>query len=292
MNLAKDNGRGGGGRRRECWVCVDPDHLSFECLNCEDSDDDTKGGRGRLAGRRPRRESKSCKEKLSTKCSAGEPGGGSARWRLVESVRTMLLHMGVQHHWRHLALWQAVWRGWKLVPKARWDLHLGMSEESTGWAVLNLTDNKVVTTLEVVFYETMLLELDPDMHADPKHRWDIAMMIVKEALASWKGKAVKAAMDEEIRSLIANGTWVLVEQPPGVNIMKNQSVLITKYHIDDTVEHKKARLVVMSFTQVYGANYDETYAPFGSYVTMRIFLSIIDVLDLNRMQLDMKNTFL
>ncbi|CAI7778721.1 unnamed protein product [Closterium sp. NIES-53] len=28
---------------------------------------------------------------------------------MVESVRTMLLHMGVQHHWWHLALRQAVW---------------------------------------------------------------------------------------------------------------------------------------------------------------------------------------
>ncbi|CAI7884971.1 unnamed protein product [Closterium sp. NIES-54] len=28
---------------------------------------------------------------------------------VVESVRTMLLHMGVQHHWWHLALRQAVW---------------------------------------------------------------------------------------------------------------------------------------------------------------------------------------
>ncbi|CAI5517341.1 unnamed protein product [Closterium sp. Naga37s-1] len=88
-------------------------------------------------------------------------------------------------------------------------------------------------------------ELDPDMHADPEHRWDISTMTVKEALASWKGPAVKAAMEEEIR-----------------------------------------------FTEVYGADYDETYAPVSSYVTLRIFLSIVAVLDLNLMQLDMKNAFL
>ncbi|CAI7894544.1 unnamed protein product [Closterium sp. NIES-53] len=41
-----------------------------------------------------------------------------------------------------------------------------------------------------------LPELDPDMHVDPEHHWDIANMTVKEALVSWKGKAVKAAMDE------------------------------------------------------------------------------------------------
>ncbi|CAI5459170.1 unnamed protein product [Closterium sp. Yama58-4] len=74
--------------------------------------------------------------------------------------------------------------------------------------------------------------------------------------------------------------------------MKNRWVLTTKYHIDDTVEREKARLVVKGFTQVYGADYDETYAPVSSYVTLRIFLSIVAVFDLNLMQLDMKNAFL
>ncbi|CAI7887681.1 unnamed protein product [Closterium sp. NIES-53] len=135
-------------------------------------------------------------------------------------------------------------------------------------------------------------ELDPDIHADPEHRWDISTMTVKEALASWKGPAVKAAMEEEIRSLINMGTWELVERPPGVNVMKNRRVLTTKYHVDDTVEREKARLVVKGFTQVYGTDYDKTFAPVGSYVNLRIFLSIVAVLNLNLMQLDMKNAFL
>ncbi|CAI7793488.1 unnamed protein product [Closterium sp. NIES-54] len=137
-----------------------------------------------------------------------------------------------------------------------------------------------------------LPELDPDVHADPEHRWDIATMTVKEALASWKGKAVKAAMEEEIRSLVGMGTWELVERPRSVNIMRNRWVLTTKYRLDDTVERENARLVVKGFTQVCGADYDETYSPDSSYVTLRIFLSIVAVLDLNLMQLDMKNTFL
>ncbi|CAI7833749.1 unnamed protein product [Closterium sp. NIES-53] len=205
----------------------------------------------------------------------------------VESVRTMLLHMGVQHHWWHLALRQAVWvrnclersttppgttpyqlltgkkpdlklewvggcmvqfmvpeqqRGGKLASKARWGHHLGVSPESKGWEVLDLTDNKFVTLVEVIFYETLSLEvwkakygpasgrtqahpptdtstataarvaelprlptascLHRCVRRDPEHRWDIATMTVKKALASSKGKAVKAAMEEEIRSLV------------------------------------------------------------------------------------------
>ncbi|CAI7860293.1 unnamed protein product, partial [Closterium sp. NIES-53] len=121
---------------------------------------------------------------------------------------------------------------------------------------------------------------------------DIATMTVKEALASWKSEAVRAAMEEEIRSLTGMGTWELVERPRRVNIMKNRWVLTTKYCIDDTVEREKARLVVKGFTQVCGADYDETYSPVSSYVTLRIFLSIVAVLNLNLMQLGMKNAFL
>ncbi|CAI7887967.1 unnamed protein product [Closterium sp. NIES-54] len=96
--------------------------------------------------------------------------------------------------------------------------------------------------------------------------WDISTMTVKEALASWKGKAVKAAMEEEMRKILANGTWELVPSPRGVNVMKNR--------------------------WIYGADYDEMYSPVGSYDTLRVFLSIVMVLDLHLMQLDMKNAYL
>ncbi|CAI7835087.1 unnamed protein product [Closterium sp. NIES-53] len=60
--------RGGDGRRRECWICHDPDHLSYECPDRDDSDeDDTKGGRGRLTSSRPRRNEMPCREKQTSK---------------------------------------------------------------------------------------------------------------------------------------------------------------------------------------------------------------------------------
>ncbi|CAI7737128.1 unnamed protein product [Closterium sp. NIES-54] len=64
----RDKGRGGGGRRRECWICHDPDHLSYECPDRDDSDeDDTKGGRGRSTNRRPHQDAKPRKEKKTSK---------------------------------------------------------------------------------------------------------------------------------------------------------------------------------------------------------------------------------
>ncbi|CAI7809754.1 unnamed protein product [Closterium sp. NIES-53] len=174
---------------------------------------------------------------------------------------------------------------------------LTVVEEEERTAGEESTDSDVVEANDDLLYDDAeeddeLPELDPDMHTDPEHRWDIATMTVKEALVSWKGKAVKAAMEEEIHSLIGMGTWELVKRPRGMNIMKNRWVLTTKYRLDNTVEREKARLVVKGFTQVCGADYDETYSPKSSYVMLRIFLSIVAVFDLNLMQLDMKNAFL
>ncbi|CAI6007042.1 unnamed protein product [Closterium sp. NIES-64] len=76
----KDSGRGGGGRRWECWICHSPDHLSFECPDRSDSeDDDAKGGRGRSSSRRPRRGgNKPRKEKQSTTSTSAKDADSSA----------------------------------------------------------------------------------------------------------------------------------------------------------------------------------------------------------------------
>ncbi|CAI7930528.1 unnamed protein product [Closterium sp. NIES-54] len=68
-----------------------------------------------------------------------------------------------------------------------------------------------------------------------------------------------------------------------VNIMKNRWALMTMYHVDYTAARKKARLVMKGFIRVYDTDCDETYAPVGSYVTLRIFLSIVAVIDLKLM---------
>ncbi|CAI5982866.1 unnamed protein product [Closterium sp. NIES-65] len=55
-------------------------------------------------------------------------------------------------------------RGGKLKPNARWGLHLGVSEESKDWELLDIADNLVVTTSDVVFYESTSLEVWKSEH--------------------------------------------------------------------------------------------------------------------------------
>ncbi|CAI7816867.1 unnamed protein product [Closterium sp. NIES-54] len=102
---AKDNGRGGGSRRRECWLCGDPDHLSFECPDRSDSDDDNaKGGHGRSSSRRPRRGgNKPQKEKQSTKSTSemdidSSAGGKGRDDKEASCLLGILLDIGCSHH--------------------------------------------------------------------------------------------------------------------------------------------------------------------------------------------------
>ncbi|CAI7798437.1 unnamed protein product [Closterium sp. NIES-53] len=75
-----DKGRGGGGRRRECWICHDPDNLSYECPDRDDSDEDNNNrGRGRSTSRRPRQDEKPHKEKhMSKKTSSAKDAENSS----------------------------------------------------------------------------------------------------------------------------------------------------------------------------------------------------------------------
>ncbi|CAI7891406.1 unnamed protein product [Closterium sp. NIES-54] len=50
-------------------------------------------------------------------------------------------------------------RGGKLAPKAHWGIHLGVLLERKGWEVFDLTDRKIVTTVEAILYETLSLEV-------------------------------------------------------------------------------------------------------------------------------------
>jgi hypothetical protein len=69
-------------------------------------------------------------------------------------------------------------------------------------------------------------------------------------------------------------------------------VLTVKYNSDGSVERYKANLVAKGFTQTYGMDYSETFAPVAKLNTIRILLSLAANLDWPLHQLDVKNVFL
>ena len=76
-----------------------------------------------------------------------------------------------------------------------------------------------------------------------------------------------------------------------MNLVSTKWVFTVKLWVDGTVEQFKARLVARGFSQVYGEDYTETFAPTVQMDTLRIFLAIVAAEDLECHQYDIKNAF-
>ncbi|XP_057478145.1 retrovirus-related Pol polyprotein from transposon TNT 1-94 isoform X6 [Actinidia eriantha] len=112
--------------------------------------------------------------------------------------------------------------------------------------------------------------------------WQDAVMTSK-----WKG-----AMVEEMMALKKNGTWELVSLPREKKPVGCKWIFTVKHNADGTVERYKARLVAKGFTQTYGIDYEETFAPVAKMNSVRALLSCAATLKWHLHQFDVKNTFL
>jgi len=99
-------------------------------------------------------------------------------------------------------------------------------------------------------------------------------------------------MDSEIKSLLDNGTWKLVDKPDICRPVSCGWVFKTKYDSQNEPIKFKARLVAKGYFQVYGIDYDETYAPVVNMVTVRTLFSIVNNKNLFMYQMDIKSEFL
>ncbi|KAG3155759.1 hypothetical protein PI126_g9026 [Phytophthora idaei] len=114
----------------------------------------------------------------------------------------------------------------------------------------------------------------------------------KSAMESSNAAKWKEACDSEMESLRKNGTWILVPLPKGRNAIGNRWVFRIKENQDGEIERFKARLVAKGFSQKYGIDYDETFAPVAKFTSIRTLLSLAAKYNLTVHQMDVKTAFL
>ena len=64
-----------------------------------------------------------------------------------------------------------------------------------------------------------------------------------------------------------------------------------KYHLDGSLNKFKARLVARGFSQVQGVDFDQTFAPTVKFDSLRLFLAIVAVRNMEYHQVDINNAF-
>lgn len=100
------------------------------------------------------------------------------------------------------------------------------------------------------------------------------------------------AMYDEFHSLQSNSTWELVDAPPGRKIVGCKWVFKRKINEKGDVSKYKARLVAQGYSQKYGEDYDEVFAPVVKQTTLRCLLSIAGKRKLQVYHFDVKTAFL
>ncbi|RVW88140.1 Retrovirus-related Pol polyprotein from transposon RE1 [Vitis vinifera] len=133
-------------------------------------------------------------------------------------------------------------------------------------------------------------KLSPNLRALITNLESIALPnCIQEALQhpEWR-----KAVNEEIQALQKNDTLKIMKLPQGKRPVGCKWVFNVKYKANGRIDRYKARLVAKGFTQTYGIDFQETFAPVAKLNTIRVLLSLAANLDWNLHQLDVKNAFL
>ncbi|CAJ2656651.1 unnamed protein product [Trifolium pratense] len=107
-----------------------------------------------------------------------------------------------------------------------------------------------------------------------------------------KSSRWRKAMDAEIEAIEKNNTWELVELPKGEKAVGVKWIYKTKVNEKGEIDKFKARLVAKGYTQKYGIDYSEVFAPVARHDTIRMVIALAALNNWTVFQLDVKSAFL
>ena len=100
------------------------------------------------------------------------------------------------------------------------------------------------------------------------------------------------AMQAELSEFERNKVWRLIPSPPDVSVVGIKWVFRNKLDKEGNVVRNKARLVVKSYCQQEGIDYEETFAPVARLEAVHIFLAYATHKNFDVFQMDVKCAFL
>ena len=98
-------------------------------------------------------------------------------------------------------------------------------------------------------------------------------------------------MAAEYDSLLKNETWEELEPPEGTHVLRGRWVYALKW-ADGRIKRFKARWVAKRFEQLYGVDYEQTFAAVAKSVAIRILMALAAHHDWEIEQMDAVTAFL
>jgi hypothetical protein len=150
------------------------------------------------------------------------------------------------------------------------------------------TDGTIASAADID--DEQLLELA--MAADVQDALGIEPRTLKEAQSLPEWPKWKEGIEEELTTLKVSGTWEIVMKPPNVNVVGSKWVFRLKRNAEGEITRHKAQLVAQGFTQQYGVDYIDTYAPVARLVSIRFLLAITNRHDWDIRHMDIRGAYL
>lgn len=115
---------------------------------------------------------------------------------------------------------------------------------------------------------------------------------MNRALSSPDADQWYQAMKREVRSIVKNDTWTIVDRPSNAVVIGSRMILRNKFKADGSFDKMKARLVAQGFTQEPGIHFNETFAPVARLSTIRLAVALAARDNMFMEQLDVTSAYL
>jgi transposase InsO family protein len=115
---------------------------------------------------------------------------------------------------------------------------------------------------------------------------------VKEAERRDDWEEWRKAMDEEITSLESFQTWKVVDYQKGTHVIGSRWVFRLKHDAGGHISSYKARVVAKGYSQHFGIDYTDTFAPVAKLASIRSTIAISIAYNWELHQMDVKSAYL
>ncbi|KAG8479817.1 hypothetical protein CXB51_029556 [Gossypium anomalum] len=112
--------------------------------------------------------------------------------------------------------------------------------------------------------------------ADIYHRCNAAIVEPSSYEEAARDRSWKKAIEAELEMIRKNETWNLVDRPDQKKVMGVKWVFRAKFNSDGSLNKHKARLVVKGYSQEYGTDFMETFAPVARLDTIKLLFALAE----------------